>query len=295
MIKEKLLSVLRTKKTPENRKIAYFHNGILFKISPSTPAVSIYDIREIAYDLDTVIDSDGSIYNPSRPESIAKLRVPIFDSSTPTVLDLSYILKSRSLRLEDPAQIPAFVSKTLEMMIASPLAWRRGDYLRVICNYYCHGLFREGDRFEASFRASHQDLFSYAVDNHQEIEHRSTKYYFEDKWRRHEEYKNVKALLPDMVPETVRGYLQIRTRKTKRFLAIQEEAEKRGMVFDFDKDYHYCRKCQDNVQFSYEYDHSGSYSFPLKCECQRYANVDQSCNGVDEFGLPCFFPLPPKN
>ena len=136
MIKDRLLSALRGSKSSTDKKVAYFHNGVLFKISPSTPCSSIYDIREIAYALDTIIDSDGSMYDPSRPKSITKLRVPNFDSNTPTVLDLSYILKSRSLRLEDPAQIPAFVSKTLEMMIASPLAWRRGDYLRVICNYY---------------------------------------------------------------------------------------------------------------------------------------------------------------
>ena len=278
------------------KKFAFFRHGILSKISIQKPTHSLYEDRQIAYDLDTVIDSDGSVYDPSQPETISNLSIPAFDStSQDTVFDLSYILKSKCSMIENPALIPAFVSKTLDMMLASPIMWRRGDYLRVICNYYCNGLFEEGDCFEAAFRASHKDLFSDPLDNYQEIAHRSAKYHFEDKWRRHNEYAKVKALLPDLVPNTVQGYLQIRTRKTKHFLAIQKAAEEAGMVFDFEKDYHFCRRFQDKVKFSYEYDHSGRYPMPVKCECLRYTNVDQSCNGVDEFGLPCFFPLPPKN
>lgn len=273
-----------------SQKVAYFHKGVLYDLYPRNKAVSLYEDRQVAYDADTVIVSDCDVYDPTAPESITNLHVPVFGhSGEETVFDLSYILKMRCNMVENPALIPAFVSKTLEMMEASPLAWRRGDFLRVICNYYCNGLFEAGDCFEAQYRVTHPHLFSNPLDVLQEAEHLSTKYYFEDKWRRYQEYDDMKALLPDLVPATVKGYLQIRTRQTPRFLEIKEAAEKQGYVFRFIKSCHYCRKHNAFIPYAQKYDHSHRYSTLKSVQCEWYAQG--RCNGIDEFGIPCVFPI----
>lgn len=270
------------------KKIAYFRNGVLFDLSPRNTAVSLYDDRQVAYDADTVIVSDKDIYDPEQPESVTALNIPSFEKKGGgVVFDLSYILKMRCSMVSDAIIIPAFVQKTLEMMVASPIAWRRGDYLRVICNYYANGLFEEGDHFEANYRKSHKALFSDPLDDLQEAEHLSSKYYFEAKWRRYNEYTDVKALLPDMVPATVKGYLQIRTRQTKRFIEIKQAAENQGYVFHLEP-FHYCRKYGVCVTISQEYDHSGRYDVLKSIQCDRY--LQGKCKGKDEFGLCCGYP-----
>lgn len=270
-------------------KVAYFKNGVLYNLSPRNYAISLYDDRQIAYDADTVIVSDEDTYDPARPESITTLRVPRFDKDNcNTVFDLSYILKMRCGMVSGANTLPLFVEKTLEMMVASAIEWRRGDYLRVICNYYENGLFEAGDQFEAEYRQKHRDLFVNPLDDLQEAEHLSTKYYFEDKWRRYKEYAELKALLPDMMPVTVKGYLQIRTRQTKRFCEIKDAAEKRGYTF-YSGPRHYCRKCGIYVAFNQKYDRSGSYSVLKSIQCERY--LQGQCNGKDELGLCCVYPI----
>lgn len=270
------------------KKIAYFRNGVLFDLSPRNTTISLYDDRQVAYDADTVIVSDNDIYDPEHPESITALNIPSFEKEGGgVVFDLSYILKIRCSMVSDASIIPAFVQKTLEMMMASPIAWRRSDYLRVICNYYANGLFEDGDRFEANYRSSHKVLFSDPLDDLQEAEHLSTKYYFEAKWRRYNEYREVKALLPEMVPATLKGYLQIRTRQTKRFLEIKQAAENQGYVFHLEP-FHYCWKYGVCVAISREYDHSGKYGVLKSIQCERY--LQGNCRGKDEFGLCCGYP-----
>ena len=270
-------------------KVAYFKNGVLYSLSPRNDAISLYDDRQVAYDADTMIVSDEDVYDPARPESIKFLRVPQFDKDNcNTVFDLSYILKMRCGMVSDASIIPIFVEKTLEMMVASTIEWRRGDYLRVICNYYENGLFEAGDQFEAEYRQKHGDLFVNPLDDLQEAEHLSTKYYFEDKWRRYKEYAELKELLPDMMPVTVKGYLQIRTRQTKRFCEIKDAAEKRGYTF-YSGPCHYCRKYGIYVAFNQKYDHFGSYSVLKSIQCERY--LQGQCNGKDELGLCCVYPI----
>lgn len=272
-----------------SRKIAFFSNGVLYDVAPRNVAISLYEDRQVAYDADTVIVSDGETYDPMKPESIADLRVPQFNRENESVVfDLSYILKMRRNMLSDPYVIPAFVSKVLEMMEASPIEWRRGDYLRVICNYYANGLFEEGDRFEAEYRASHKALFSNPLDDLQEAEHLSTKYYFEEKWYRYQEYAEMKKRFPDLVPPTATGYMRIRTQQSKRFLAIKEAAEKQGYSFNFEKSYHFCRRFRAFFAYSQEYDHSGRYGILKSIQCSKCVTGD--CDGRDEYGLKCGYP-----
>lgn len=270
-------------------KTAYFKNGVLYNLSPRNTAISLYDDRQVAYDTDTVIVSDRDVYDPAQPESIEALHVPQFDRDNPNVVfDLSYILKMRCGMITNTSILPAFIEKTLEMMVASPVGWQRGDFLRVICNFYENGLFEEGDLFEIKYRTYHKEIFSYPFEKRQEADHLSTKYYFEDKWRRHNEYAELKSLLPDMLPSTVRGYLQIRTRQTVRFLEIKEAAEKQGYVF-YSGPRHYCRKHGVYVAFDQKYDHSGRYSVLESIQCERY--LLGQCNGKDEFDLCCVYPI----
>lgn len=271
------------------QKIAYFKNGILHNIYPRSESNSLYEDRGVAYDSDTVIISDSCIYDPADPKSIIDLKIPKFGRyCDDVVFDLSYILKIRCESINDPALIPVFVRKTLELMEASPVGWRRRDYLRVICTFYENGLFRDGDCFEARYRASHKNLFSSPFDDLHEAEHLSTKYYFEEKWRKYNEYDRIKTMLPDLVPDTVRGYLQIRTRQTKRFLQIKEEAERQGFVFYFEKKCHYCRKYDEYIPYFEEYDHTEKYSVLKSVLCDKY--LKNRCLGTDEFGLSCVFP-----
>lgn len=271
-------------------KAAYFQNGYLIDVSPRNCSISLYEDRQVAYDADTVIVSDGDVYDPNRPERIAFLRIPNFDPDTgDTVFDLSYILKMRCGMLEDSTFIPCFVSATLKMMEASPIGWGRRDYLTVIQNFYRVGLFPEGDCFEAQYRQHNQEAFCLSVDEIYEAECLSRKYYYEGKWRRYQEFYEVKALLPDIVPDTPRGYMQIRTRKTKRFLEIQASAEAKGYVFDTDIEKHQCRKHATRVAMSYVQEQKGNYQFITQCLCPIYTNGN--CNGKDEFGCPCVYPL----
>lgn len=272
-----------------NKKIAYFRNGVLYNVFPRNTSISLYDDRGVAYDADTVIVSDNGVYDPVIPQSINSLRIPCFNRNNENVVfDLSYIIKMRCNMITDPLVLPIFISKTLDLMEASPIEWRRGDYLRVICNFYENGLFVEGDRFEAAYRALHKTLFSNPLDYLQEAEHLSTKYYFEDKWRKYQEYYHIKSLFPDIIPATVKGYLQIRTRQTKRFLQIKELAEKQGFIFHFEKNCHYCRKFKVLLPYIQEYDHTNKYSVLKKIQCIKY--VQGQCTGIDEFGLSCVYP-----
>ncbi len=162
--------------------------------------------------------------------------------------------------------------------------------MQVICNYYRLGLFQAGEEFELSYRRQNPELFSRPEDTAYEREHLSTKYYFENKLRRYHEYELVKAKFPDIAPKTVKGYLQIRTKQTVRFLEIQKRAEAAGIVIDLRENLHFCRKLQRTVTIIKEYDTSGNYAVLTKCTCSYYEDSRHSCRG-EAFGLNCVYPL----
>ena len=268
--------------------IAYFNNeGTLIKVYPKKHE-SIFDDRELAYQADFYYILD-QIYDLSNSQSVASMTIPEFNSSHTTVLDFSYIMKIRCGKVEYPNLLRSFVTKTLELMLASHVDWRRGDYLQVIRNYYRLNMILEGESFEAQFRITHPKVFSNPADENAEGEHISTKYYFENRSRKYAEYEAVKQLCPTLVPNTVKGYLQIRTRKTKRFLTIQSECEKHGMVFDFSQNKHFCRKNGTFVEISNTYSHSGRTPHIKSCSCSFFKNG--SCVApYDSNGLSCIYP-----
>lgn len=267
---------------------AIFQNGELISIQPKRKG-KIIDNREVAMDNTAPIISDGVEIDTQNSDSIQSLKIPEFkETGFKTVLDLSYNMKIRCGDTEDVSLIPAFVSKTLSLMIASPIAWRRGDYLQVIRNYYRLGLYDAGSKFEADFRIKRPDIFSNRMDYTDEGEHLVTKYHFEDQNHKKQEYDELKLLLPALVPDTFKGYLQIRSKKTKRFLTIQEEAEKTGFTFDFHTPFHYCLLQNMVVDIESEYmkaNPNDKYVILNRCCCKLAS--EGKCEGKDSYHLNC--------
>jgi len=275
-----------------NRKAAFFRNGYLYDLIPRNKSLSLYEDRGVAYDKDTVIVSDGAVYDPRNPLSIDNLPIPEYapiNGSLPGVTaDLSYILKMRCSQIEDKALLPLFTQTVLYMMAASPIGWGRDDYFQVIRNFHRHGMFAEGDRFESIFRHNNPSMFSNPFDESQEADNLSTKYYWERKWQRHKEHEELLALLPDLVPLTYKGYAQIRSRNTKRFQEIVELAKEKGYQFNPNLDFHFCRRFNKHVNMEYGHDFTGRSPRIIYCECPLHDAGE--CDGHNEFGLLCIYP-----
>lgn len=265
-------------------KRAYYKNGLLYDVSPRDPLLSLYEDRQTAYDA-TIVISDGKTYDITTIDGVNALPIPQFKSFS-GILELSYILKLHCGIVEDPLIISAMVDKVLSLMKASRLMWSPGDYLQVIRNYYRLGLFEDGDLYESKYRNKNYELFSQLQDNTYEGEHIRTKIYFENKLRRYGEYNQLKIMYPDLVPKTVRGYLQIRTRRTKRFLEIKEKAESNGMTFNFSTNLHFCRKIQKFVEFQFEYETIRDTKKLKSCLCSECSSF---CGGVNDYGLICCY------
>ncbi|MBR0411072.1 MAG: hypothetical protein IJI25_08740 [Eubacterium sp.] len=267
--------------------VAYFSNsGALIDVSPrSNP--ELCEDRQTAYHADYICMA-GQTFDLHDPASISSLPVPAFDYEHEVVFDLSYIMKIICGSIEDTTLIPAFTQKTLELMDSSKVFWQCGDFLQVIRNYYRCNLIQEGSLFESCFRKSHHRMFNETVRPYDEGDHLATKYYFENRNRRYAEYEAVKNICPDLVPKTVKGYLQIRTRQTKRFKQIQEICENKGISFNFDDDLHFCSKFNSFVKISKLYEHKGRSPQITKCSCSFFENGICD-NPVDEYGLSCIF------
>ena len=275
-----------------NRKAAFFRNGCLYDLLPRNKSLSLYEDRGVAYDKDAVIVSDGIIYDPQNPISINDLLIPDFapiNGAMPNVAtDLSYIMKMRCGQIEDKRYISLLIQTTLYLMDASPIGWGRGDYLQVIRNFFRIGMFAEGDRFESVYRHTNPSLFSNPFDESKEADHLSSKYYWERKWRHHNEHEELKALLPELVPPTYKGYSQIRSRNTKRFQQVVEIAKEKGYQFDHYLDFHFCRRFNKPVKMEYGRDFTGKSPRIVYCECPLHEAGD--CDGRNEFGLTCVYP-----
>ena len=96
------------------------------------------------------------------------------------------------------------------------------------------------------------------------------------------------TLLPDLVPQTYKGYAQIRSRNTKRFQQIVELAIEKGYCFDPNLDSHFCRRFNRPVNMEYGYDFTGRSPRIIYCECPLHDTG--VCNGRNEFGLLCVYP-----
>ena len=163
-------------------RIAYYRNGMLYNVYPRDKATSLYENRGVAYKADIIV-SDGKQYNLSSIKDILSIPIPNFPR-TWDILELSYITKIRCGGESNPELIEALVEKTLELMQASNLLWRRKDYLQVIRNFYRLGQFSKGDQFEKFYRSTNRAVFSDPRDESHELEHERTKEYFRKKWEK---------------------------------------------------------------------------------------------------------------
>ena len=203
--------------------------------------------------------------------------------------DASYILKMRLGSLDEPEDIRAGIIMTLESMLASPIGWQRGDLLQVIRNYYRVGLFKEGDAVEAYFRRISPITFLNPYDARDEGEHLRTKYYYEDKWHRYEEYRKLKTIFPQLVPKSATIYSSNRTKQTKGYLKLRATAEAEGFVFEPLNPYHYCRRKHSRVEFISKFDLLNT-RHPMIEYLDCTVHADGKCNGRDEFGNFCIYP-----
>lgn len=275
---------------------AVFQNGELISVAPKGKG-SLFDNREIAIDNTALIESDGILYDTRNPDSIRSFAIPEFKKMNfIAVLDLSYNMKIRCGHTESIDVIPELVPKTLELMSASPIGWRRRDYLQVIRNYYRVGLIGEGSQFEVEFRLNHPAIFSNRIDYCDEGEHLVVKYHFEDQNHKKQEYAALKQMFRSDTPDTLKGYLQIRARRTKRFLMIQNNAQEQGYELDFHDPYHYCQLKNIVVDIKSEYEkekpsdkEKSSYEYATLKACYCRLAAEGLCNGTDFYGLKCSY------
>jgi len=164
-------------------KIAYFdEHGMLYDVSPRNKGTSLYENRDVAYQMDILV-LNGVSFDLSNANQVHNIPYPIA-ISTWNILELSYVFKIRCGAVETSELIRVFVPKALNLMQTSSFIWRRKDYLQVIRNFYRLGLFSEGDSFEKVFREEHPDLFNKPEDVSHEVEHQNTKAYFKKKWEK---------------------------------------------------------------------------------------------------------------
>ena len=274
------------------RKACFFRNGVLYDVMPRNTALSLYDDRQKAYDNDSVIVSDGDIFDPADLATLNNLHIPQFSpikGSMPDVTaDLSYILKMRCEQLQDKQYASQFIQTTLYMMNASPIGWSRSDFLRVILVFYELGMFREGDLFESVYRKNNPLLFSSPFGESDEGRHLILKYYYESRWYKYREHEELKRLVPDLTPDTYKGFAQIRGRKTNRYISLIEKATSLGYVFNEHMNQHYCRKQNAWIKMETKYDTAGKSPRLVYCECPYHSKGE--CSGKNEFDLLCVYP-----
>ena len=131
--------------------VAYFRNGELYNVFPRNNPDDLFEDRGIAYKADKII-SDDIEYDLSNVSDIRAICIPAFTPSIPSVLEMSYIMKIRCGVVDSAELIPAFIQKTIELMLASCIIWKERDYMQVIRNYHRAGLIEQGKQYKAEFK-----------------------------------------------------------------------------------------------------------------------------------------------
>ena len=169
---------------------AYFNNRELISTQPQ--AENIFEARQYANKADVFV-INGINYDLHSETSINAIPTDLpFDIHTPAVIELSYIMKIRCQFAEQPV-LESLISKTIDVMSTSFMAWRKSDYLQVIRNAYKGEEQSFGCKVENLMRYFHPEIFGSEIDvkDPEEGEHIVLKYYFENKYRRYREYSDV--------------------------------------------------------------------------------------------------------
>lgn len=125
---------------------AYYKNGILFKILPSS-RVDLYEDRHRSYSARYIV-SDGNTYDMDDSLSISSIVVPVFadiNGMPKTSFDMSYNFQVRLKKEERPNIAVSLAYKTADCMISSPIYWSKKDYYRVVIQLWSIGKIQEAD------------------------------------------------------------------------------------------------------------------------------------------------------
>lgn len=127
---------------------AYFENGVLVNVNPRNKAISLYDDRQIAYEAQYII-SNGVKYDLENAQSISNIPIPkynkVSDSIPNTTFDLAYILKIHLEKEERPNLAVPLAYKSANIMMESPIGWRKKDYYQLVVQLWSIGEFTYGD------------------------------------------------------------------------------------------------------------------------------------------------------
>ena len=129
------------KKEEPNDYEGYFKNGGLYNVKPRNKRISLYEDRGVAYCARYII-SDGIKYDLEGPDSIASMKIPVFDDihgMPNTTSDLGYIMKVRANAENRPVLAVPLVYKAANLMMASPIWWQKKDYYQIIKHLWLIG------------------------------------------------------------------------------------------------------------------------------------------------------------
>lgn len=160
--------------------VAFFDTaGNLINVSPRNESVSLYEDRQVAYNADAIVVGT-KVINLHSGTDVARIPIPDFAPGEDVTGNLAYVMKMRCGTAESVI-IEPFITKTIDLMLASEVGWRAGDYFQVIRNFYRCARFEEGDEFEALFRRNHASILNDLGIARYEKEHASTKAYWKRK------------------------------------------------------------------------------------------------------------------
>ncbi len=154
---------------------AYYKNGVLYNVNPRNKRVSLDEDRQTAYDAQYIVLNNVK-YDLEDANSIASIVVPCYDDikggMPHTTFDLGYILKMRVGKEERPHLAVPLSYKTANIMMASPIAWQKKDYYRLVVQLWSIGEIAYGDYLlqelkarlpvvlaDDEYRAGNKDVF----------------------------------------------------------------------------------------------------------------------------------------
>lgn len=137
--------------------IAYFKNGILYRVFPA-PTGNLYDDRDVAYQARFIVN-DGIKHDLLNIHDIITLKIPsnfksFSDTKIGVVGSIDYILKMITrnfIKIGVTNQGALLTLITYKFMKNSPVEWQTKDFKRLLINLYECGQFDIADKLESTF------------------------------------------------------------------------------------------------------------------------------------------------
>lgn len=128
----------------QNKKIAFFKNGMLFDVYPRNRNLNLYDDRQTAYEAQILVN-DGNIFNLEDVDSIKSIPTFQIGDWWNAVFRLDYILKIHIRAIDDIELLKVTAQKLVEFMQAQKGGWLLKDYLSVAYALMKKGEFENAD------------------------------------------------------------------------------------------------------------------------------------------------------